>query len=353
MADSLFLKDGTEIKGEVITDSPDSIVVEYFVTPTIKDQKTIPRDQISRMVTVTKDEKAYVDMGSRATPPTVLDTTFYDPLINNKIPEFIQQFPYSKHISELREDLRSLTAERERVSHGDRRIDGVWFKASQIASDPYQIGSKIRFYELKQLSSNDNPIGVLKAYELFENEFAGASMMPDALALACDQIQLLQGNLSTAKANFGIIDKQRQLRIATVRGDEAKEIKDALDRENLEAKAAIAKATKDGSKFFPIFPNNKDALDALQALLTSEKARLALLLAIPMRESLSATKEAAELIQAEKYKQAQEKLDVAAKLWPANAYIVTLRKKIEELTKPVKSTPMPISSPAPSKPSTP
>ena len=74
-----------------------------------------------------------------------------------------------------------------------------------------------------------------------------------------------------------------------------------------------------------------------------------LLQAMPMRESLGASKEAVRLIQEEKYKQAQEKLDAAAKLWPANADVATLRKQIESLTKPVKSSSSPI-LPRPSNP---
>ena len=344
-ADSLRLKDGSEISGEIVSEGDASVVVEYAVTPTIKDQKAIPRDQIVKLTKVTKDEKAFLSLGSRATPPTVLDTSFYDLLIDKKLPEFIGQFPYSRHISEVREDLRSMSTERERVKRGDRKIDGLWFTAEQIAADPYQTGAKVRFSEISQLVPKDDPAAVLKAYEVFEKEFPGCEAMPDALDLACNQLSLLQGKISSAKANFEFLEKQRQMNMATVRADEAKEIKDAMDKDNTTAKAAIANAVKDGSKFFPIFPNNKEALDALQVTLTSEKARLALLNAIPMRESLTASQSAAKLIQQEKYKLAQDQLATAAKLWPENAAIAPLRKKIEDLTKPVKTSPVPAVSP--------
>ena len=190
-ADSLRLKDGSEISGEIVSEGDASVVVEYAVTPTIKDQKAIPRDQIVKLTKVTKDEKAFLSLGSRATPPTVLDTSFYDLLIDKKLPEFIGQFPYSRHISEVREDLRSMSAERERVKRGDRKIDGLWFTAEQIAADPYQTGAKVRFSEISQLVPKDDPAAVLKAYEVFEKEFPGCEAMPDALDLACNQLSLL------------------------------------------------------------------------------------------------------------------------------------------------------------------
>ena len=149
-ADSLTLNDGREIKGDIISNTPDGVVIEFFVTPTIKDQKTFSHDEIVKIVTLPEDEKAFLVLGSRATPPTVLDSSFYDPLIEKKIPEFMKQYAYSRHITELREDLRSLTAERLRVRRGDRRIEGVWITSEQIAADPYQTQAKIKFNEIKQ-----------------------------------------------------------------------------------------------------------------------------------------------------------------------------------------------------------
>ena len=39
--DTIALKDGREIKGDIISQDSDQVVIEYFATPTIKDQKTV------------------------------------------------------------------------------------------------------------------------------------------------------------------------------------------------------------------------------------------------------------------------------------------------------------------------
>lgn len=343
-ADSLFLKDGREIKGEIIQNDSNGVMIEYFVTPTIKDQKTFLLGEIIKIVAVSTDDKAFGALGARATPQTVLDTSFYDPLIDKKLPDFIKSYPYSRHITELREDLRSLNSERDRVNAGDRRINGAWITAAEIAAHPYQTGAMIVFSELKQSAQADYPIATLKAFELLEKNYPGSRIMPDALDLIPSQLNLVQEELNAVKQNYDILTKKRQAWIDASPGDQAKAIKAALDNEETVAKAAIANATKDGTKFFPIFPNSKDSLDQLQALLLTEKARVTALRALPMRESLSASRDAAKLLQVGNFKEAQAQLDISSSLWPANREIVTLKSKLEDA---VKSPPAAIHSPSP------
>jgi hypothetical protein len=333
LADTLTLKDGREIKGDILSETPDAILIEYYVTPTIKDQKSFSRDEILNILAVPADEKAYGAIGSLATPDTVLDTSFYDLLIDKKIPEFLGRFRYSKHLTELREDLKSLEEERSRVRRGDRRIDGIWITAAQIAADPYQSGAKIKFTEMKELASTRDTIGSLQSYELLEKEFPGSNVMPAAIILAQAQLDQLQEKLILAKTNFEIIDKRRQKALTLALADQAKEIKDALEKEKVSAKDALDAATADGSKFFPIFQNTKESMEALQALITAEKTRLTALQKIPMQEGMDAGKKCAKLASDGKLKDAQDALTQSQTLWPANIENSRLKTQLDDLAK--------------------
>lgn len=333
LADTLTLKDGREIQGDILSETPDAVLIEYRVTPTIKDQKSFSRDEILNILAVPADEKAYVAIGSLATPDTVLDTSFYDLLIDKKIPEFLGRYRYSKHLAELREDLRSLEEERSRVRRGDRRIDGVWVTAAQIAADPYQSGAKIKFTEMKELVSTKDTVGSLQSYELLEKGYPGSKVIPDAIVLAQAQLDQLQDKLTLAKTNFEIIDKRRQNALALVLADQAKEIKDALEKEKIAAKDAQLSATADGSKFFPIFQNTKESMDALQTLITAEKTRLAALQKIPMQEGINAADKCARLASEGKLKDAQDALTQSQTLWPANIENDHLKTKLDILVK--------------------
>jgi hypothetical protein len=332
-ADLITLKDGREIKGEILSETPDSVLIEYYVTPTIKDQKVYSRDEIAQIAAIPADEKAFLAIGNLTTPDTVLDTAFYDQLIDKKIPEFLGNYRYSKHIAELREDLHTLKEERSRVRCGDRRINGVWITAAQIAADPYQSGAKIKFSEMKELATTNDCVSSLQSYELLEKEFPGAEVMPDAIALAQTQIDQLQDKLAIAKANFEIIDKRRQKTIALAPADQAREIKNALQNEKLEAANALATATADGSKFFPIFQNSKESMDALQTLITDEKTRLTVLQKLQMTEGLAAASQCARLLSEGKLKEAQDLLAQCQTLWPANIENTRMKLRLDDLVK--------------------
>ncbi|MEI6081840.1 MAG: PTPDL family protein [Verrucomicrobiota bacterium] len=332
-ADLITLKDGREIKCEILSEKPDAVLIEYYVTPTIKDQRFYSRDEIAHMVAIPADEKAFLVIGNLATPETVLDTAFYDQLIDKKIPEFLGRYRYSKHLAELREDLHALDEERSRVRRGDRRINGVWITAAQIAADPYQSGAKIKFTEMKELAATNDSVSSLQSYELLEKEFPGAEVMPDAIVLAHTQIDQLQDKLTLAKTNFEIIDKRRQKAIALSPADQAREIKDALQNEKLEAANALATATADGSKFFPIFQNSKESMDSLQTLIAAEKIRLTTLQKIPMTEGMAASTQCARLVSEGKLKEAQDLLAQSQTLWPANIENSRLKLRLDDLAK--------------------
>ena len=330
---AVTLKDGREIKGEILSEKPDAVLIEYYVTPTIKDQRFYSRDEIAHMVAIPADEKAFLAIGNLATPETVLDTAFYDQLIDKKIPEFLGRYRYSKHLAELREDLHALDEERSRVRRGDRRINGVWITAAQIAADPYQSGAKIKFTEMKELATTNDCVSSLQSFELLEKEFPGSEVMPDAINLAQTQIDQLQEKLTLAKTNFEIIDKRRQKAISQAPADQAREIKDALENEKLEATNAQATATAAGSKFFPIFQNSKESMDSLQTLIAAEKIRLTILQKIPMTEGMAASTQCARLVSEGKLKEAQDLLSQSQTLWPANIENSRLKLRLDDLAK--------------------
>ena len=103
-----------------------------------------------------------------------------------------------------------------------------------------------------------------------------------------------------------------------------------MDKDAALAKKAMATASADGSKFFPVFQNNREALDALQELVTAEKARL-IQLQIPMHDSVVASRDAAQLLSSGSLKEARDQLASAEKLWPSNPEVLELKPRLAKL----------------------
>lgn len=333
-ADTVFLKDGTQLKGEIIEDGPTGVTIEYFATPTIKDQRTVAKADVDRVEKNTPDQKDFKELGSLDTPATVTDTSFYDPLIDRKLPEFIAKYPNSALNSDACERLKTLTEERDRVQKGDRRLDSVWISASEIAADPYQTGALVKFTYIKAAAASNNPnssVEALKGYELLEKTYPGSAVMPDAVTLALQQLQRLQSQLAAAKANGEVELKNFSNAIASVRADEAKNMKDAMAQYENNAKASMTSATADGSKFFPIFQKSKESIATLQALILAERARLSQIPLSTMREGIAAAKEGILMIKAEKIKEARDQLALSEKIWAANFDNTKIKLQIDQL----------------------
>ena len=332
-ADIVFLKDGSQCNGEILSDGPDGITIEYFATATIKDQKTIARADIDRVEKVSPDLKAYEELGSLASPETLMETSFLDPLLDQKIPEFMRSYPYSSKIEEVRGKIKVLEDERMRIRQGDRRIDGIWFTAAEIAADPYQSGARIKYLQMKSAANSNNPVEALRSYELLEKDFPGSEVMPDGVDGALKQLDLLQGAISSARFNGDLAEKNRAKAIAVAPADQAKILKEGVDHELNATKEFIKKSAADGSKFFPVFQNSKEALDDLQELVVAERTRLMQLQKTPVREGIAAAKECARLIKQGKLKEAQEQLALSQKLWPINIDNTKLKASLEQANK--------------------
>ena len=332
-ADTIFLKDGSQYRGDIISEGPDGILIEYFATPSIKDQRTVPSTDIDRVERLAPDTKGFQELGQLYSPLTLLDTSFHDPLLDRKIPQFVKNYPYSSRLDEVKRSVETLEGERTLLKQGDRRIDGVWYTASEIASDSYQWESKLKYQEMKKAADSKNPVETLRVYELLEKEFPGSVVMPDGIDMALKQLDQLQGEVASARVNGDLEDKNRAKAIAAGPADQAKIIKDAVDREILAAKESIKQSTANGSKFFPVFQNSKESLDALQALVVAERTRLMQLQKTPMREGIVAATECARLIKQGKLKEAQEQLALSQKLWPINIDNTKLKASLEQANK--------------------
>lgn len=104
------------------------------------------------------------------------------------------------------------------------------------------------------------------------------------------------------------------------------------------SKQASAAALADGSKFYPIFQNNKEALEVLQMLAKSERTRLQELEKTPMSAGISSEKDCGRVLDQGNLKAAQDSYDASARLWPANHNLAALKSKLDSATTSVTAT---------------
>ena len=182
---------------------------------------------------------------------------------------------------------------------------------------------------MKAAMQTNNPAEALRDYEQLEKDFPGSSELPDALDDAVKQLDLLQGEISAAKLNYELLEKNRAKAIASSSADQAKILTDAKNKDEATAMTARKTAAADGSKFFPVFPNSKEALDGLQAIVVAERVRLTQLQA-SMREGFAAWRDCSRLLKEGNLAAARAKLELSQKLWPANSENAKLKAQLDQ-----------------------
>jgi len=348
-ADTLSLKDGSELTGVILNEGSDQIVIECFSSSGAKDQKKIPASKIAGIKKSREDENAFLQLGDLSSPQTLTDVAIYDVLLDTTIPAYIAKYPYSRNVQKLRDITVQYQQERNRLLAGDRKIDGVWFTSEQIKNDPAKYEMSLaalqlkndpiqeeasrQFNEMKERAQRDDPVGALKTYELLERDYPGCRVLPDAVMLAEQQLSTLQQKISMARDNFDVFEKRRQAALASAKPEEAKEIQEALDNEMAASKQEMEAASKDGSKFFPLFQNSRPSIESLQGILTSEKRRISLFPVGPMRQSLAYSKESRRKLDAGDLAGAKAHLTDALAAWDKNAEIPIIQRMIACLEK--------------------
>ncbi len=102
-ADSIKLKNGTVLEGKIVEETTESITIEYKVTKSINDIKTVKRSDVLEIQKEPEDEKAFKKLDGILPTDDLLNAEEYDEIINGPLTEFLNNFPSSKHKAKVQE----------------------------------------------------------------------------------------------------------------------------------------------------------------------------------------------------------------------------------------------------------
>ncbi|MCX7887257.1 MAG: hypothetical protein N3B01_08425 [Verrucomicrobiae bacterium] len=143
-ADTLLLKDGTVVHGNIVAETDTEYVVERSLAGgTIKTKTTYRKADVSEVSRSRPEEKAAAaaKQAYEATKRYQLDPNasfskdHYERVINGVLRKFLADYPDSPFAAEVRERLAAWEAERDKVAAGMIKRNGRWFTASEVAAD--------------------------------------------------------------------------------------------------------------------------------------------------------------------------------------------------------------------------
>ena len=272
-ADVLVMKDGTKIEGEVLREDADVYVVEVYVTKTIKDQKRVPKADVSRIDKDRPDEKAFEEIKPLVPTPDMLPLDQYKERIL-LIETFIKQYPNTSNAKKAEEMLQTLKTEVAQINEGGVKLNDKMVTPAEYRANAYEIDARVLEQKTRDAAKAGDYTGALEAFNELQNDYEGTAAYKDVAPFARKLIDVYRGKVSQLVSNFDARLAQQKKGLASMgvgdRGnaeraiaDEAARAQKLYQREKAQKKVWVTPSL-----------NNKTALQDIQRTADKELATI-------------------------------------------------------------------------------
>ena len=324
-AESIELRDGTKVDGKILSVTADTVLMEVQTSPTIREEKSYPRSEVTKIQRASQDDVAYAEVAALTVPSTANNPAVYDAPLE-RVRAFMTNYAYSKHMSEARKLAAALESDRARVAAGEVKLDGVWIAADASPAERTELGGRVQLAKMKESS---DPIAALTSFEIIEKNHLTSSAFPESVKVARESLVKLRAGLVRARADLErrIRDQEQGLKLASE--DRRLQIEQGIAQEKSAIQAQIERVKQSGSKWVPVLSDTK-VLDDLSSLVESEEARLSKIDTATLAAGAAAANEAQRQLAAGNLSAAKANLEQAQKLWSQHVLLASLQESLKK-----------------------
>lgn len=325
-ADSIELRDGTEVEGRILSVTPDRVLMDVAAGANMREEKSFPRTEVARIRKAGPDDIAFEEVAAVTVPPTADNPAVYDMLLEEKVRPFMKNFAYSRHMPEARRLAATLEAERARVASGEVKIDGQWIASDASPAERAELGGRIQLAKMKEAV---DPVTALAAFEVLEKNHGASSSYPSAVKVALASFGPLRANLLRARADLDRSTREREQGLQLASADRRLQMEQGIAQEKAAIQAQVERAKQAGSRWLPLLPDPA-ILDDLSRSADSEQARLAKLDTATMEAGVAAARQARTLLEAGDLAGAKAELAQAQKFWGQYVLLASLAESLQK-----------------------
>jgi hypothetical protein len=141
-ADTVKLKDGTALEGEIVAEDASSLsILLEFAGGTITQTRHLDKADIAAVIRWTPEQRAqrqatrdYEKLQKyQLSPKDSYEIEYYDQIINNVFHAFLTEHPDSPYASAVTKRIAEWKAERDLVAAGNLKFRGRWSPAAEVA----------------------------------------------------------------------------------------------------------------------------------------------------------------------------------------------------------------------------
>lgn len=274
VADTFTLKNGTVLEGKIVPPlQADAYVIEYQVTPRIKDKKTVPKADVVKIVTEKLDEKAFELIAKLVPTPDFLTIDEYKQRLA-AVNAYIAKYPKSSKLKEANEILKTLSDESAEVEAGGRKYQGIMIKAAEYRANAFDLDARALETKIRAAAKNSQWILALRAFADLDKDFQTATCYREVLPVVVKALQTLRPQLKSSVETFDARMEKQTAEVEAMAPAVRDETKRAIEQEAKGLERTYQQEKSAQLTWVTPNPKHKASLDDDLSLADSELQRL-------------------------------------------------------------------------------
>jgi len=209
-ADTIKLKDGTTLEGKILEESPSTIKIEYNVTKSIKDIKSINRSEIKEIDKVSEDEVAFNAIKSLLPTDDLLSTDDYDKILDDKPAKFLALYPSSKHKDSVQKIIDEIEKEKSVTESGGIKLNGKWITGDEAAKDKYNHQAQILAVKIIKANKKNNYSLILDHFDELQMNYPYSIACTETILIIKEILPKYDAVLNREEKAYEVRNKERE-----------------------------------------------------------------------------------------------------------------------------------------------
>lgn len=278
-ADSVTLKSGEKFEGKILSDTETEVVLEYNLTPKIKDKKTIQKADIQEMVKLTPSQLAFAEEKLNEILPTkdLMTGGDYERIIQDRLRTFVAKYPGTPEAAEVEKMITTLSEEKAKVVAGEVKMEGKWLDPAEAKREAYNIDAYRTRTAMKAAMAGTDEKRFREALRLFDTlrtQYGASPQYVSAIPEALEILSDYQKQLAVMAAEQPQLQKQREEGLKALTGSELQLTRSAIEQENRIFKSTLDSQIKQKMKWRDVYKYDQKSIQSALDTVTKEMAAL-------------------------------------------------------------------------------
>ncbi len=279
----ITLKSGDKFEGKVLRDAPDSVEIEYRLTPKILDKKIILKSDIASVTKRRPSETEFAERGLAKLLPTpdLKDASYYESTIQDQLRTFIAKHPGTPEAAEVEKIISAFVEEKSKVLSGQLKMEGEWLPAATVKRDTYNIEAYRQLLNMRAKAAENTDtryLEALRAFEKLQMDYRVSPFFLKAVPEALDYLKKLDIQITEMIKEAPILIKRRDDGVKQLPPNEQPMARKAVEAEKHAYEDIVRKQIAEKVKWRDINKlDDKGNLQYIQATIAKERAELSAL----------------------------------------------------------------------------